>query len=308
MLMRKLMLATFVLLLFAAFYTAAPVEAAIDLDKANYGVDVYVGKTQIEFPDQLPLIDAATGRTYVPLRFVSEAFGCAVKWDQEKQVIVVTKEQLSIYLSIGEAVALVEEQGNSRLISIAAPELVNNRTMAPLRFMSEVVGTQVNFTPAAGGVNSRVDIEEKAAPEIPVADIVNYTLETTKGKIVVEVYPKMAPITVGNFDKLIKAKFYDGLTFHRVEDWVVQGGDPQGNGQGGPGWTIPLEVSLTLKNLRGTLAMARSNAPDSGGSQFYILKNDASWLDGNYAVFGKVVEGLEVVDKIEKGDKIISIN
>jgi cyclophilin family peptidyl-prolyl cis-trans isomerase len=306
--MRKLMLATFVLLFFAAFYTAAPVEAAIDLDKANYGVDVYVGGAQIEFPDQLPLIDAATGRTYVPLRFVSEAFGCAVKWDQEKQVIVVTKDQLSIYLSIGEAVALVEEQGNSRLISIAAPELVNNRTMVPLRFMSEVVGTQVNFTPAAGGVNSRVDIDEKAAPETPVADIMNYTLETTKGKIVVEVYPKMMPVTAGNFDKLVKADFYNGLTFHRVEDWVVQGGDPQGNGQGGPGWTIPLEVSLTLKNLRGTLAMARSNAPDSAGSQFYILKNDASWLDGNYAVFGKVVEGLEVVDKIEKGDKIISIN
>jgi len=88
---------------------------------------------------------------------------------------------------------------------------------------------------------------------------------------------------------------------------VIQGGDPKGNGSGGPGWTIPLEVSLTLKNLRGSLAMARSNAPDTAGSQFYILKKDASWLDGNYSVFGKVVEGLEVVDKIEKGDKIVSI-
>jgi len=306
MLMKKLMLATLVLLL-AAFYIVAPAGAAIDVNKANYNVDMYVNGSQIEFPDQLPLIDAATGRTYVPLRFVSEFFGCEVKWDQEKQLIVVTKDQISIFLSVGESIALVQDQGNSRLISIAPPELINNRTMVPLRFMSEVVGAQVNFTPAAGGVNNRVDVDEKAAPETPVPDTVQYTIETTKGNVVVEVYPKMLPITVGNFEKLIKDKFYDGLTFHRVEDWVIQGGDPKGNGSGGPGWTIPLEVSLTLKNLRGSLAMARSNAPDTAGSQFYILKKDASWLDGNYSVFGKVVEGLEVVDKIEKGDKIVSI-
>ncbi len=305
--MKKLMLATLVLLFFASFYSITPAEAAIDLDKANYSVDVYVGGAQVEFPDQLPLIDAGSGRTYVPLRFVSESFGCDVKWDQEKQVIMVTKDQLHIYLSIGEPAALVEDQGGPRLISIAAPELINNRTMVPLRFMSEIAGAQVNFTPAAGGVNNRVDIEEKTAPETPVPDAAQYSIETTKGIIVIEVYNKAVPITVSNFEKLVKAKFYDGLTFHRVEDWVVQGGDPKGDGSGGPGWTIPLEVSLKLKNLRGTVAMARSDAPDTAGSQFYILKKDASWLDGNYAVFGKVLEGLEVVDKIEKGDKIISI-
>jgi len=128
------------------------------------------------------------------------------------------------------------------------------------------------------------------------------TIETAKGPIVLEVYPDLAPITVGNFEKLIKDKFYDGLKFHRVEHWVVQGGCPKGTGTGGPGWSIPLEIGEGLKNERGALAMARSSHPDSAGSQFYILKVDAPWLDGDYAVFGKVIEGMDIIDKLEIGD------
>jgi len=130
------------------------------------------------------------------------------------------------------------------------------------------------------------------------------TIQTSIGSIILEVYPKQMPITVENFVKLVNSNFYNGLTFHRVEDWVIQGGDPQGNGKGGPGWTIPLEISPELKNVRGAVAMARSQDPNSAGSQFYILKKDASWLDGNYAVFGKVVKGMEIVDQIKPGDKM----
>jgi len=119
-----------------------------------------------------------------------------------------------------------------------------------------------------------------------------------------EVYPELMPITVGNFEKLVISKFYDGLTFHRVEDWVIQGGDPKGNGTGGPGWTIKLETNPLLKNTRGALAMARSSDPDSAGSQFYILKKDASSLDGQYAVFGRVIKGMDIVDHIKPGDKM----
>lgn len=115
------------------------------------------------------------------------------------------------------------------------------------------------------------------------------------------------PVTTGNFTKLVESNFYDGLTIHRVEHWVIQGGDPNGNGSGGPGWTIPLEIAPDLKNLRGALAMARRPDPDSAGSQFFILKEDAPWLDGQYAVFGKVIEGMDVVDKIEPGDVMISV-
>jgi cyclophilin family peptidyl-prolyl cis-trans isomerase len=133
------------------------------------------------------------------------------------------------------------------------------------------------------------------------------TIETAKGLIVLEIYPELAPVTVGNFEKLVKAQFYDGLKFHRVEHWVIQGGDPKGNGTGGPGWTIPLEIAPDLKNERGSLAMARSSQPDSAGSQFYILKVDAPWLDGQYAVFGKVIEGMDVVDQIQIGDVMESV-
>lgn len=133
------------------------------------------------------------------------------------------------------------------------------------------------------------------------------SIDTAKGLIVVEVYPELMPVTVENFRKLVKSGFYDGLTFHRVEDWVIQGGDPEGTGQGGPGWTIPFETNRKLKNVRGAVAMARGDDPNSAGSQFYILKKDAQSLDGQYAVFGKVVKGMEVVDKIKPGDKMVSV-
>lgn len=135
----------------------------------------------------------------------------------------------------------------------------------------------------------------------------DYTIQTARGNIVIAVYPRLEPVTVANFAKLVNMGFYNGLTFHRVENWVIQGGDPKGDGTGGPGWTIPLETNPRLRNVRGAVAMARSQNPDSAGSQFYILKTDAPWLDGQYAVFGKVISGMSVVDRIEKGDKMISI-
>lgn len=139
-------------------------------------------------------------------------------------------------------------------------------------------------------------------PETPEGTAHRITIDTAKGQIVLEVYPDLMPITVENFDKLVQSGFYNGLKFHRVEDWVIQGGDPLGNGTGGPGWTIRLETNPQLKNLRGAVAMARAMDPNSAGSQFYILKVDAPWLDGQYAVFGRVIQGMDVVDQIEIGD------
>jgi len=132
-------------------------------------------------------------------------------------------------------------------------------------------------------------------------------IETSKGNVEMAVYPDLMPVTVNNFEKLVGSNFYNGLSFHRVEPWVVQGGDPKGNGKGGPGWAIKLEISPELKNVRGAVAMARSQNPDSAGSQFYILKKDSPHLDGNYAVFGRVTEGMEVVDKFEPGEKMIRV-
>lgn len=132
-------------------------------------------------------------------------------------------------------------------------------------------------------------------------------IETSKGTVMVEVYPKLMPVTVENFEKLVKSGFYDGLKWHRVEDWVVQTGDPLGTGEGGSSETIPLEVHRALKNARGALGMARTLDPNSATSQFYVLKSDAPWLNGNYAVFGKVVSGMEVIDQITTEDTMVKV-
>ncbi len=127
-------------------------------------------------------------------------------------------------------------------------------------------------------------------------------------KMKIELYPEYAPITVANFEKLVKEGFYDGLIFHRViSGFMIQGGDPEGTGMGGPKERIKGEfaangVNNPLKHERGVISMARTQMPDSAGSQFFIMHKDASYLDGQYAAFGKVVEGIEVVDEIAAVD------
>jgi peptidyl-prolyl cis-trans isomerase B (cyclophilin B) len=127
------------------------------------------------------------------------------------------------------------------------------------------------------------------------------------GEIRLEFYPEDAPKTVENFVTLAKKGFYNGLNFHRVvPDFVVQGGCPKGNGTGGPGYQIKAEFNKQ-KHVRGTLAMARSQDPDSAGSQFYICYGATPHLDGQYTVFGCVVSGMELVDRIKQGDKMTSV-
>ena len=130
-------------------------------------------------------------------------------------------------------------------------------------------------------------------------------IEMENGKqIKLELYPDKAPITVENFEKLVGEGFYDGLTFHRViSGFMIQGGCPQGTGTGGPGYHIKGEFSANgvpndIKHVRGVISMARAMDPDSAGSQFFIMHQDAPHLDGQYAAFGKVVEGIETVDEI----------
>lgn len=127
-------------------------------------------------------------------------------------------------------------------------------------------------------------------------------------KIKIELYPEIAPISCENFEKLVKSGFYDGLIFHRViSGFMIQGGCPQGNGMGGPGWHIKGEfaangVKNDLKHTRGVLSMARAQDSNSAGSQFFIMHEDAPYLDGQYAAFGKVIEGMDVVDEIAATD------
>ena len=131
------------------------------------------------------------------------------------------------------------------------------------------------------------------------------TITMTNGDVMkAELYPEIAPNTVNNFISLVQKGFYDGLIFHRViSGFMIQGGDPQGTGMGGPGYSIKGEFAMNgvrndLKHTRGVLSMALSMMPNSAGSQFFIMHANAPHLDGQYAAFGKVVEGLDVVDKI----------
>ena len=131
------------------------------------------------------------------------------------------------------------------------------------------------------------------------------TIEMEDGKVIkAELYPDIAPISVANFISLANKGFYNGLIFHRViKDFMIQGGCPKGNGTGGPGYCIKGEFSANgvnnpLKHERGVLSMARTNVPDSAGSQFFIVHADSPHLDGQYAAFGKVTEGMDVVDEI----------
>ena len=133
--------------------------------------------------------------------------------------------------------------------------------------------------------------------------VVTFTMEN--GDVIkAELYPDIAPISVNNFISLINKSFYDGVIFHRViKGFMIQGGDPEGTGFGGPGYSIKGEFSSNgvennLKHTEGVLSMARSMAPDSAGSQFFIMHKNSPHLDGSYAAFGKVIEGMENVNKI----------
>lgn len=131
------------------------------------------------------------------------------------------------------------------------------------------------------------------------------TMELSNGEVIkIELYPEVAPNTVNNFISLVQQGFYDGLIFHRViPGFMIQGGDPDGTGMGGPGYSIPGEFSENgfdnkLKHKRGVISMARTNAPDSAGSQIFIMVEDAPSLDNKYASFGAVIEGIEAADEI----------
>lgn len=153
--------------------------------------------------------------------------------------------------------------------------------------------------------------EPKKAMEFEKGKKYRAVIHTNKGKIICELFPEKAPLSVTNFIYLTNNGFYNGLTFHRVvKDFVIQGGDPEGTGQGGPGYTIPAEIGL--KHKQGALAWAR--LPDqvnpekrSSGSQFYITLSEIPYLDGEYTVFGQTIEGMDVVKKIAMRDKIEKI-
>ena len=176
--------------------------------------------------------------------------------------------------------------------------------------MSKIVCLTLLALIVVGCGNQNADNVESEVDIVTMETIPTVTIKVKDyGTITGELYPEMAPNTVNNFITLANSGFYDGLIFHRVIDgFMIQGGDPDGIGTGGPGYKIVGEFSKngheqnTLSHVKGTISMARGNAPDSAGSQFFIMAEDATYLDGQYAAFGTVTDGMDVVEEIEKTD------
>lgn len=197
---------------------------------------------------------------------------------------------------------------SSRNLTFGDIALSQNMTRSVFLGASAAFLTSLWLTPSAAlaqnakpAVKPAAKAAQKAAASHPIA-----TIETVKGTIKVKLYPEEAPNTVANFISLARKGFYNGLNFHRVEPgFVIQGGDPKGNGSGGPGYSIKNEQNKLLKHNRGAVAMANAGR-DTAGSQFYIvIEKPAPHLDsGDYTIFGQVISGQENAEKIQVGDKI----
>jgi peptidyl-prolyl cis-trans isomerase A (cyclophilin A) len=171
-----------------------------------------------------------------------------------------------------------------------------------------VLSFVILFSIAAGCIGEKtVDNETKISQEQSSEKNRIATIVTEKGTIKFELYEKEAPITTKNFIELAQKGFYDGLTFHRViRGFMIQGGDPKGDGKGGPGYSIPDEFHPELTHTKGAVSMANAG-PNTGGSQFFITEAPQPHLDGKHSVFGQVIEGQDVVEKIAQGDKMIKV-
>lgn len=169
--------------------------------------------------------------------------------------------------------------------------------------------TLIGLSCAVCLVSGTANAQQSKPAALAALEDIHATLKTSRGSIKIALHAEKAPVTVANFLNLAKRGYYNGVTFHRVvPDFVIQGGDPTGTGKGGPGYFIENEIAPDLKHDRaGVLSMARKSEPDTNGSQFFITLDATPHLDGGYSVFGKVVSGIEVVEKISAGDTIESI-
>ena len=242
-----------------------------------------------------------SGTTLVPLRVISENLGANVNFNSKNKTITITKDDQKIVLTLGKTETLVN---NVKQTLTKAPTTLQNTTMVPLRFVSEQLNCAVDWDNNAKliSITSKNSSNADQKTELPMA-----TLKIKDyGTVTLELYPEMAPNTVNNFIALANSGFYDGLTFHRIiSDFMIQGGDPNGTGTGGPGYSIAGEFAIngfeqnTLSHEVGVISMARTSAPNSAGSQFFIVSGEATYLDGQYAAFGKVTSGLDIIDKVQ---------
>ena len=212
-----------------------------------------------------------------------------------------------VYIKKGKEDKFMKNSSLKKLLGIGAIVVTAAAVAAVV-----VACTQKKEEPAIALVDEDEDDEEEDGQNTMMTENVKIKVEMENGgSFVMELYPEYAPQTVQNFVDLVEEGFYDGVGFHRVIDgFMAQGGDPDGTGMGGSGTHIPGEFAAngfpqnTLSHQRGVVSMARAQDPDSASSQFFICYDDASFLDGQYAAFGKVIEGMEVVDSFLEVERV----
>ena len=266
-------------------------------------------------PAAVKVVGFASGEdVMVELGSVFRALGCDVTWNPDTDEVSLVTEGARLVLVPGQAPwkRLTEGEETTQGSWLTPPRYVGFKLHAPLMATCAAAGLACETDPGAaeynvGGtpVKLRLVTEpEKIALDLSSGSLVK--LVTEKGDIYLDLFDEKTPVTVGSFLDLVTKGFYDGLTFHRVlADFMIQGGDPLGNGHGGPGFTIPDEADKGLRHYRGSLSMAKTPEPDTGGSQFFICHVPCDHLDGIHTVFGRCVLGMDVVDRIVAGDKIL---
>ena len=251
-----------------------------------------------------------------PLGDLFKPLGFALTWDAATDAISLSDPAGTVSLIIGETAAQVRSaQGQARQAELPRPPAyLGDKLQVPARELLALAGREA--TPVEEAEKSvtlqvgprRVIIRLVAVEEQRILDRASGSvvkLETNRGDIYLDLFDQRTPATVGSFLELVGKGYYDGLTFHRVvADFMIQGGDPLGNGCGGPGFTIPDEADRGIKHLRGSLSMAKTSEPNTGGSQFFICHLPCRHLDGVHTVFGHCIQGLEVVDEVRVGDSI----
>lgn len=252
-----------------------------------------------------------------PVREVFRLLGFKQSWQPATDTISLTGPTGTVSFRIGQTQARFEPQAGGASVTAtlpAAPRYLGNRLYGPVESLWKLARAGVRVVKQedtgveyqAGDKRFVITLlsgREKSIINQAKGSVVKF--QTSKGDILLELFDEQTPVTVGNFLDLVGSGYYDGLTFHRViADFMIQGGCPRGNGTGGPGWTIPDEADRGLKHERGSLSMAKTAMPNTGGSQFFICHVPCGHLDGVHTVFGKAVEGMEVVDAIRQGDTI----
>jgi peptidyl-prolyl cis-trans isomerase B (cyclophilin B) len=273
----------------------AIVPAVTAYARQNDIITITLDGRTLTFTDVPPQI--VNGRTMVPFRFIGEELGAQVEWKASENTVYAQMGDTVINLLIGDTSPTV----NGTVVNIEQPAYIKDgRTLVPLRFISEAFGAKVDWD----DVTQTVSITSQH-PDSSYTETIQATIKMEDGGVIVlALYPDLAPQTVRNFVYLARKGFYDGLKFHRIiSGFMIQGGSPDGSGSGGPGYRIKGEFTENgvvngLTHTRGVISMARTPEPNSAGSQFFIMHGNAPNLDGLYAAFGRVISGMDVVDKI----------